>query len=40
LPGTNTRAYYESSLIADKNGFVTLVPGVNVIKSFSLTQIS
>jgi hypothetical protein len=35
LPGTNTLAYYENSLITDRKSFITLGPGGNVIKLFS-----
>jgi hypothetical protein len=33
LPGTNTLAYYEISELHTKN-FITLAPGVNLIKHF------
>jgi hypothetical protein len=34
LPGTDTVAYYENSYITDIKRFVSLGPGVNVIKTF------
>jgi hypothetical protein len=34
LPGTNTLAYYENEKITDKNSFIILSPGPNVIKLF------
>jgi hypothetical protein len=36
LPGTNTLAYYELSQIRYVNGFITLGPGVNLIKLFTV----
>ena len=34
LPEANTLAYYEHSSIKEVKGFITLVPGANVIKPF------
>ncbi len=34
LPGANTPAYLALSLAMKKKGFITLTPGVNVIKLF------
>jgi hypothetical protein len=34
LPGTNTVAYYEHSLIKDKNSFTMLSSGTNVMKFY------
>jgi hypothetical protein len=34
LPGTNTLAYYENPQITDEKSFITLPPGVKVIKLF------
>jgi hypothetical protein len=35
LPGINTLAYLASSSVMKKKGFITLTPGVNVMKLFS-----
>ena len=35
LPKTNDLAYYENSEITDVKSFITLGPGVNVMKRFS-----
>jgi hypothetical protein len=35
LPGTNTPACYENLKITDKKSFITLAPGVNLIKQFT-----
>ncbi len=35
LPGTNTLAYYEKSQIMSVKSFITLFPGVGVIKLFT-----
>jgi hypothetical protein len=35
LPGTNTLAYYENSKIMAVKSFITLAPGVNVIRALN-----
>ncbi len=34
FPGTNTVAYYENSYITPEKSFITLGPGIEVIKLF------
>ncbi len=36
FPLTNTLAYYENSFNTDKKVFMTLTPGANVIKVFTV----
>jgi hypothetical protein len=38
LPGTNSLTFYEDSQITDGKSFITLGPGANIIKRFSVAS--